>query len=225
MAQSFPGRPQLVKGVLAAYSSPLIGDIPNIIPFQFNPSDLSRTVERRATDTEGSGRSQSVEARRRVQGPPTETISLSLFLDATDKLDRPELHPDIAALGLQPPLAALELLLHPEGETTESAGRSITGPGRVQISYAEKKVPLLLFIWGTKALPVRLTGLSIEEQAFDDRLNPIRAEVSVDLEVLTPDQLEDGIGQDAYRATHAQRENWAQLNLVGSARDLATSLF
>jgi hypothetical protein len=43
-----------------------------------------------------------------------------------------------------------------------------------------------LLIWGLKrALPVRLTQFTITEEAFDPQLNPIRAKVSLDLRVLS----------------------------------------
>jgi hypothetical protein len=38
-------------------------------------------------------------------------------------------------------------------------------------------------------LPVRLTSFSITEEAFDPNLNPIRAKVSLDLTVLSYDDL------------------------------------
>lgn len=220
------GRAQLVKGALATYGSSRSGEPPNVIPFQFNPNELSRSLKSR--EFQGGGRGQSrdrtLEARRRVKGPPAETVSLTLFLDATDQLEHPARNPDVAALGLRPTLAALEMLLYPADEASNRPGSEIVAPGRVRISYAEKKVPLVLFVWGTRALPVQLSGFDVTEQAFDDRLNPIRAEVSLELEVLAPDQLEEGLGRQAWKATHAQRKAWARLNLVGSARDVASEV-
>ena len=46
--------------------------------------------------------------------------------------------------------------------------------------------PLTLFIWGpTRVLPVRLTDFTITEEAHDVNLNPIRAKVSLSLQVLS----------------------------------------
>jgi len=214
-----PHSQPLIKGALIAYNAPVIGAVPNVIPFQFNPNELSRSLEQRGFQGGGQNRSETVEARRRVKGPPSESIDLTLRLDSSS-LDRSILNADAAAFGIQPALSALEMLLYPKGGVESSAGRRIPAPGKVQISYAEKKVPLLLFVWGTRTLPVQLTSFSITEQAFDQRLNPVRAEVAVGLQVLTPDQLSDGIGKDAYMATHAQRKRWTQLNLVGAARNI-----
>ena len=50
--------------------------------------------------------------------------------------------------------------------------------------------PLTLFVWGPqRVLPVRLTELSVTEEAFDPQLNPIRAKVSLGLRVLTYNDL------------------------------------
>jgi hypothetical protein len=47
------------------------------------------------------------------------------------------------------------------------------------------EAPLSLFVWGPqRVLPVRLTGFSITEEAYDPLLNPIRAKVDLTLQVL-----------------------------------------
>jgi hypothetical protein len=217
-----PANSSLIKGALIAYDSPVIGAVPNLIAFQFNPDELSRTLEQRGFQGNQQTGSRTVEARRRVKGPPSESIDLTLRLDASS-LDRSLLNVDAVAAGVQPAISALEMLLYPKEGIESSVGKQIPSPGKVQISYAEKEVPLLLFVWGTRVLPVQLTSFSVTEQAFDRRLNPVRAEVSVTLQVLTPDQLSDGIGKDAYRATHAQRQRWTQLNLLGSARNIGSA--
>jgi hypothetical protein len=50
--------------------------------------------------------------------------------------------------------------------------------------------PLTLFVWSSsRVVPVRLTDFSITEEAFDPNLNPIRAKVSLDMRVLSVDDL------------------------------------
>jgi hypothetical protein len=50
--------------------------------------------------------------------------------------------------------------------------------------------PFTLLIWGLKrVLPVRLTDLSITEEAYDVALNPIRAKASLGLRVLSYNDL------------------------------------
>jgi hypothetical protein len=50
--------------------------------------------------------------------------------------------------------------------------------------------PLTLFVWSkNRVVPVRVTDFSVTEEAFDTRLNPIRAKVSLGLRVLNVDDL------------------------------------
>jgi hypothetical protein len=52
------------------------------------------------------------------------------------------------------------------------------------------ETPLTLFVWSkTRIVPVRVTELSITEEAFDTALNPTRAKVSLGLRVLSVDDL------------------------------------
>ena len=52
------------------------------------------------------------------------------------------------------------------------------------------ETPLCLFVWSKqRVVPVRVTDLSITEEAFDVSLNPIRAKVSLGLRVLSVDDL------------------------------------
>jgi hypothetical protein len=52
------------------------------------------------------------------------------------------------------------------------------------------QAPLTLFVFGrSRVVPVRITDLSITEEAFDAALNPIRAKVSLGMRVLSVDDL------------------------------------
>jgi len=49
---------------------------------------------------------------------------------------------------------------------------------------------LTLFVWGrNRVVPVRITDLTVTEEAFDAHLNPIRARVSLGMRVLSVDDL------------------------------------
>jgi hypothetical protein len=92
-------------------------------------------------------------------GRPQETITFTLRLDATDALgDRDPLSTQV---GLHPQVAVLERLL------------------RAPIDGG-----VTLFSWGSRVLPVVVTGLAVNETLFDTALNPIRADVEVTLRVL-----------------------------------------
>jgi len=52
------------------------------------------------------------------------------------------------------------------------------------------EAPLTLFVWSKqRVVPVRVTDLSVTEEAFDAALNPIRAKVSIGLRLLSVDDL------------------------------------
>jgi hypothetical protein len=84
------------------------------------------------------------------------------------------------------------------------------------------QAPLALFVWGkTRVLPVRITDLSITEEAFDENLNPIRAKVSLSMRVLSVDDLGfDSKGGSVYMAYQQQREQLATKNLGATLSSL-----
>jgi hypothetical protein len=89
--------------------------------------------------------------------------------------------------GLHPQLAALETMVHPTSATLVAANAEAAS-GSLEIAPA--LAPLPLFVFGPKRIvPVRITEMSITEEAFDVRLNPMRAKVSLGLRVLTVDDL------------------------------------
>ena len=78
--------------------------------------------------------------------------------------------------------------------------------------------PLTLFIWSkVRILPVRITELSVTEEAFDPNLNPIRAKVSLGMRVLNVNDLGFGVkGGNLYMAYQRGKENLAALAPAGS---------
>jgi hypothetical protein len=212
----FPRSPKLLKGALVAYQARFLGPVPNVIVFQYNPDQLSRTLDHRTPTPDPKNVGAAREDAQRVEGPPIETISLTVVLEATDQLSEPALHPQIVLHGLHPALAALELLLYPSSSQV-LLNRTLTKAGTAKIS--EEAVPMVLFVWGpSRVVPVRLTSFSVTEQAFDKVLNPIRAEVQLGMRVLTYMELkETDLGYKTYLATQAQKEILARSNLASSA--------
>ena len=47
MPGEFPRSPWLLKGALVAYDQPILGPLPNKIVFQYNPEQLTRTLQPR----------------------------------------------------------------------------------------------------------------------------------------------------------------------------------
>jgi hypothetical protein len=186
--------------------------------FQFNPETVSRTpsIAVPPPPPYGSGP-------RDTQGQsfePTEDISFSLRLDATDGLAEGD--PIAAASGILPALAALELLLQPD--PPPAAIISVRNGSDDSFRNPPKQLSTVLFFWGRqRILPVTVTSLSISETEYDQLLNPIRAEVSVSLSVLTSSDLGESrqLQIGAYRYTQKAKEVMAALNLA-SPPDLLT---
>jgi len=177
---TFPGSPRLLKGAIIGLD--IANPLASVVIFQYNPDTLTRTVQARAAGGGGDG-SQS-EALR-LKGPPEETITLEVEVDAADQMERGDAI--TGQFGVAPSLASLEMLLYPKSALV-IANEVLAALGIIEVIPPE--APLTLFVWGLKrVVPVRLTQLSITEEAFDPALNPIRAKVSLSLRVLTYDDL------------------------------------
>ena len=173
--------PRVVKGGLVL-ADPGSGAVQRIITLQYNPDSLARTLQ-----IKGSGAAGDRSEALRLTGPPVETIKLDAEIDAADQLEFPRDNPDTVALGLHPQLAALETIAYPSA-TSLVSNNVLASVGTIEIVPAE--APLTLFVWSAqRILPVRLTDLSVTEDAFDPALNPIRAKVSLGMRVLSVDDL------------------------------------
>src|SRR5687768_18123278 len=178
---SFSGSPKLARGGLVLLD-PSSGNVRRIITLQYNPETLSRTLQVQGVGAEGD-RSEPL----RLKGPAVETIKLDAEIDAADQLEFPDRNPSAVQFGVQPQLAALEVLIYP---TTADliAANQLASSGTIEIAPVETS--LTLFVWSRqRILPVRITEFSVTEEAFDPSLNPIRAKVSLGLRVLSVDDL------------------------------------
>jgi hypothetical protein len=180
---SFPGSPKLLKAGIVLID-PESAQVRRIITLQYNPDSLSRSFQPQAFSSEsGADRSEAM----RLKGPAVESYKLEAEIDAADQLEFPEQHAATVEHGIQPQLAALELLLYPTSSQLNS-NNSLANSGTLEIVPME--TPLALFVWSkTRIVPVRLTDFSITEEAFDPALNPLRAKVSIGLRVLSVDDL------------------------------------
>jgi len=212
---TFPGSPRLLKGAL-------VGMDPSrptreIILFQYNPETLTRRLEPRATTEERADKTESY----RLTGPPKETITVTIELDAADQLEQGD--EEAVNSGIYPALSALETLVYPKSETTKE-NVSLAQAGNIEIIPPE--APMTLFVWGDqRVLPVRITSFSITERAYDQKLNPIRAEVELSLEVLsTADFRASHPGHDIFLTHQTGKEKMARKKIVSSSQQLGTSL-
>jgi hypothetical protein len=207
----FPGSPRILKGGLVLLDPNTFAILPNgIIVLQYNPDTLSRTLKIKGA-SEGGDRSEVL----RLTGPPTETIKLDAEIDATDQLELPEQNQSVVAHGIFPQLAALETLVYPPTATLQ-ANFALAQSGAMEIMPT--LAPLPLFVWSaSRIVPVRLTDFSITEEAFDPQLNPLRAKVSLGMQVLSIDDVHfsDKSG-GLYMAYQRQKESLAQLYQYGT---------
>ncbi|MGH6910742.1 MAG: hypothetical protein ACREEG_11190, partial [Phenylobacterium sp.] len=74
-----------------------------------------------------------------------------------------------------------------------------------------------------RVLPVQVQSLSIKEQAFDGKLNPIRVSANLTLRVLTYRDLNiTNPGYWVFMASFTQKEVMSGVNTMGDASALAS---
>lgn len=205
------------KAALVSFARGFLGPLPDIIVFQYNPAELTRTLTQKRAAICGTGEPSQAEAFR-VDGPPGETISLKAEFDGDDMaMDGSPVTP---LVGVRASLGALELLLYAKEQ--QGLSSLVASPGT--LSTPPDELPVVLFIWGPgRVLPVRLTAMTIREQEFDLLLNPIRAEVDLTLEILKrlpPDHAARGV----YDYTEKQMRAVARLQLLNDVQSVLSGL-
>lgn len=214
--------PKLLKGALVVYASHDPGAAAKIIPFQYNPVQVSRSLSQggastattsttTATTTSGTtsaSRGQAQQDVLRVQGPPRETFTMSVILNAADYLETPEQNQNIVQNGLHAILATLEMLLYPTSFQILQ-NEALADDGEVQLNPAD--LPLVLLVWGrSRVVPIKVTSFSVTEEAFDPKLNPIQAKVELGLQALNyVDLPTTSAGRDIYLSYQRQKETLA----------------
>lgn len=204
-----------MKGALVGVDD--AGATANMIKFQYNPDSLSRSLQAQ-TATEGGSRAEVL----RLKGAPVETIRLEVILDATDLLEVAD--GSATTLGIHPQLAALETLIYPSSSRV-ILNQSLMAAGTLEVIPPAS--PFTLFIWGPKrVLPVRLADFSITEEAYDSNLNPIRAKISLNLRVLSYNDLPFAHpGYALFLAHQVMKESMAASSGSGAVSTPASLLF
>lgn len=213
--------PKFQKGALVQMVEDILGVIPNVIPFQYNPEKISHSLT-------PWNPFEVDQAQRGAQAPtvqpfdPKETFNLTLEIDATDDLE--DSNPVATTVGVADRLAALKKLTLPSqgliGDLVASA-QALAGGANEQA--VRPTVPVVLFVWGPgRILPVRVTSFSVEETLFSPALYPIQATVTLGLEVLTPDvfKCQSGIAVElataAYNFTKLQEDTLAVAHIANN---------
>ena len=167
-----PIAPRLLKGAIIGVE--LYNPLASVAVFQYNPDTISRKLAARTPHGDGGARSEAL----RFVGPPRETVTVQVEVDAADQ-------PGGAAssVGVHAPVAALEMLLYPKSifvilnwVAMQAGLANVIAPA----------APLTLFVWGpTRVVPVRITDMTITEEAHDNLLNPVRARIELTMNVLS----------------------------------------
>ena len=173
------------------------------ISLQYNPESITRSLKPQ-TVGDPPDRTEVL----RLTGPPIETISCTVEIDATDQLAAGD--QNTLNFGIQPQLAALEVLVYPASSTL-IANEVLSFLGTIEILPMSSN--LTLFAWSkSRITPVRITEMEITEEAFDPQLNPIRAKVRLSMRVLNVNDV--GFLNPAgalYMVYQIQKEALAQL--------------
>jgi len=166
--------PRLQKGAILSLNATL--GIPlGTISLQYNPDSITRSLKPQTVGDEPD-RTEIL----RLTGPPIETISCTVEIDATDQLAAGD--SKAQSFGIQAQLAQLEMLLYPSSIEL-IANEVLTLLGTIEILPMESA--LTLFVWNkSRITPVRITEVEITEEEFDPQLNPIRAKVRLGMRVL-----------------------------------------
>jgi hypothetical protein len=200
MPSGFSNQPKILRGAFVEFG---ISIPPLIVVFQFNPLTISRTrsarADRPATPLNMQGvkildfAKQALEttfkgdfrAGQKITVNP-ETLSFDIRLDATDKLNEGDGLTE--QFGIAPQLSTLELMMLPKSQGLLGAVvSSLLGVKKANFAFFDdaQNPPVILLVWGRKkVLPVNITNMSIKEEEFSTDLNPIRATVTVSLEVI-----------------------------------------
>ena len=221
----YSGSPQLVRGAIVQLIDDVVGVVPNVIPFQYNPETVTRTMTPwNPFEVEQSGRGQIAPTAQPFD--PKEQITIEVHFNAADQLEDDDAV--AKAVGVADRLAAVEKLLLPSsgliGDLLAAVGEIAGNPPPPK----RLSVPIALLIWGPgRILPVRVTSYSVEETTFLPSLQPLMAKVSLTLEVLTPDVFRCQSGpaiELAVAAYRFYRLQQSALAIAHGARNAAQAL-
>lgn len=183
--------------------------IPNLVVFQYNPDQLTRSFHPLVAGADAE-RGDIL----RLRGAAQETIQMDGELDATDQLETAD---GLATTsGILPQLASLELMAYPKAAIV-IANEVLSALGVIEL--IPTPMPLTVLVWNQyRVLPVMLNDFTVTEEAFDTRLNPIRAKLGLSLRVLTYTDL--GLlspGGALFMAHQIAKERLAALNLAATS--------
>jgi len=214
----------MLRGALIEYGTSLIGPIPNVVIFQFNPESLSRSLNIPARPS-GATQRETTQAGEKT----FEKITFKAHFSAANMLADDKVLARMFGVG--PQLCALEKMVLPSaklagliGKALDAIGSALGGKSADKPAQPipREKYPRILFIWGlTRVLPVTIDSMTISELEYDALLNPLRAEVDISLSVIAVDQCsDDDLAKGALTYTTIAKEAQAIANLANTAEQI-----
>jgi len=216
-----------LRGAFIEYVDTGLIPAPNVIIFQFNPEQLTHTWQPASTQYDGNVLA--------VSGYAGESFQFDLKMDANDMLadGSPVAQALATASGIYTRIAALEMLLQPTSsmstnpllQTAAAAASSVGAGPQKGTQVPSGQLPTVLFVWGPgRILPIKVTSLTFTETIYDSvLLNPIHAEASIGIQVLTPTEIQfltgplATVAQMSYSYANSLRQALAVANLANSA--------
>lgn len=225
----YKGSPKVMPGAFVQLIEDIIGVIPNIVTFQFNPESITRGLE-------PWNPFEVDEAGRAAQAPmvqpfnPQEKFSFTLEYHAADGMETG--NPLAIGFGVAAQIAALQKLVQPtQGLLGDMVASATALAGNPSPLPERPTVPITLLILGPGTIyPVRITSISVEEKEFNPLLYPIYASISLEVTVLTPDVFKcaSTVASEAakacYNFTKLQENGLATLNTANSMVDVVGPL-
>ena len=210
----------LLRGALIEYGAGLIGPIPNVVIFQFNPESLSRSLQIPPRPT-GATQRETTQAGEKT----FETISFKAHFSAANMLDEDKALARMFGIG--PQLCALEKMVLPSaklegliGAALDAIGDALGGGDDAPAQpIPREQYPRILFVWGlTRVLPVTIDAMTIPELESAARPTPVPAEVDLRLSVIAVDACSDDLlAKGALEYSTLAKEVQAIANLANTA--------
>jgi len=218
-----------MRGALVEYDgTDFMGSTSNKVNFQFNPETISRTINI-PEDASATPKHTGQEEPNQTSSAPIETFSIIAHFSAADALGH-ESAPDTPSrrFGIGPQLAALEKMIYTkggiaseaDGAAVDTIGDDLKSGGNAKQPVPRQETPRILFIWGSsRVLPVKITSMTIDEEKYDPKLNPVQAKVTIGLAVLSfPEKSQDKVGLGALSYTQKVKDDQAELNRKSAAK-------
>lgn len=220
--------PKLQNGSFVQLLEDIVGFIPNVVAFQYQPETITRSLEPwNPMDVDDADRGSQAPTVQPFD-VPERFSGFQLEFDATDGMAVS--HPVYTQFGVEPQLAALRKLTQASegllGDLTSSF-KDLVGIGGGE-AKRPTVAPILLVLGKRVVLPVRITSFSVDETMHSPTLYPIMATVSLDMEVMTPDMFRctaspaGKIATAAYEFTRLQEDASAILNIASSPGAIST---